>query len=315
MVGLAAALAVAPTSLLAEAQVQGTPEAVRIDTQNSSIEEVLTALGNAFELRYRSSANLAKQLSGTYEGSLQRVVARVLEGYDFVLRNNKGKIEITVLGTRGAAPAAAVASSTSNPPKTAPIPQTTPAAAAPPRKATEQPAPVTPPGAPDSKSIKVAEGQIPGLQPAGSPSDLSKVTGMNVLAAPTEGQTPGLVPATETTDLSKIPGMNIVSAPSDGQIPGLVPATSPTDLSKIPGMSVVSTPAEGQIPGLTPAESPSDLSKIPGMNIVASPMPATGLTPNSAQGQGETGQSSAPIPMPGNDAAASPPGLPMPARQ
>ena len=35
MMALAAALAITPTSLLAEAQVQGGPEAVRIETQNS----------------------------------------------------------------------------------------------------------------------------------------------------------------------------------------------------------------------------------------------------------------------------------------
>ena len=284
IMALAATLAVAPTSLFAEAQVQGSPEAVRIETQNSSIEEILAALGNAFELRYRSSANLAKQLSGTYEGSLQRVVARVLEGYDFVLRNNKGKIEITVFGTRGAAPPAAVASNPVKVSPTAPAAPTTPAAA--PSKAVEQPAPATPPAAPDSKPVRVAEGQTPGLQPATSSSDLSKIPGMTVVTSPTQEQIPGLVPATEPTDLSKIPGMNIVSAPSDGQIPGLVPAASPADLSKIPGM-----------------------------NVVASPMPTTGLSPNSAQTQGETGQSSAPIPMPSNDSAASPPGLPMPTRQ
>src|SRR5262245_32577714 len=199
MMALAATLAVAPTSLLAEAQVQGSPEAVRIETQNSSIEEVLAALGNAFDLRYRSSAKLAKQLSGTYEGSLQRVVARVLEGYDFVLRNNKGKIEITVLGIRGAAPATAVASSTSNPPKAAPISPAMPAAAAPPNRATEeQPAPTTAPAAPTSKPIRVAEGQVPGL-----------------------------LQATEATDLNKVPGMNVSGSPAGGEIPGLVPATSP----------------------------------------------------------------------------------------
>jgi hypothetical protein len=275
MMALAAALTVAPTSLLAEAQIQGSPEAVRIETQNSSIEEVLAALGNAFDLRYRSSANLAKQLSGTYEGSLQRVVARVLEGYDFVLRNNKGKIEITVLGTRGAAPAAAVASATSNPPKAAPIPPAMPASAAPPNRATEQPAPATAPAAPTSKPIMVAEGQIPGL-----------------------------VPAKEPSDLSKIPGMNVSASPTDGQVPGLVPAATPVDLSKIPGMNVVATPADAEIPGLVPATSPLDLSKVPGMSVVASPMPTTGLSPNSADGQGSSA-GPVPLPIPGAGAAAS----------
>ena len=131
VLALAAALATAPTSLLAQAQIQGSPEAVRIETQNSSIEDVLAALGGAFELRYRSSAKLTKQLSGTYGGSLQRVVARLLEGYDFVLRTNKGKIDITVLGVHNANPVAAVASSTPLPAKPASVPAPAHPAAAP----------------------------------------------------------------------------------------------------------------------------------------------------------------------------------------
>ena len=306
IMGLAVALVLAPTPLLAEAQIHGNPDAVRIDTQNSSIEDVLAALGKTFDLRYRSSANLAKQLSGTYEGSLQRVVARVLEGYDFVLRNNKGKIEITVLGARGAVPAAAVASAT-NSPKAAPSTPAAPASAAPPSKATADPAPGSPASTPDSKPIKVAEGQIPGL-----------------------------IPATEPTDLSKIPGMHVSTPSAEGQTPGLTPATSPSDLSKIPGMNVVSTPMDGQSSGLMPATSPLDLSKVPGMNVVASPMPSTGLSPNSPQGQGspiipapaDAGSGLAAVsssgaapglmpaaPMPTGDAAANPPGTSSPARQ
>jgi hypothetical protein len=286
MMALAAALSVAPTSLLAAAQIQGTPDAVRIETQNSSIEEVLAALGNAFDVRFRSSANLAKQLSGTYEGTLQRVVARVLEGYDFIIRKNNGKIEITVLGIRGAAPGTAVASSASSAPKATPAPAAPVPAAAPTTKTTEQPAPTTPAPAPASKPIRVAEGQIPGLVPATEPVDLSKIPGMSISAAPSEGQTPGLVPSTSPTDLSKIPGMTINTKPTDGEIPGLMPAGSSTDLSKIPGMTINTKPTDGEIPGLVPAGSPTDLSKIPGMSIVASPMPTTGLTPNSADPQG-----------------------------
>ena len=180
LMALGTALVVTPTSLFAGAQVQGSSEAVRIETQNTSIEEVLAALGDAFDLRYRSSTKLAKQLSGTYQGSLQRVVARVLEGYDFILRSDKGKIEITVLGTRNAAPAAAVGSPTSNPSKAAPIPAATPAAAAAPSKGTEQPAPTTPPPAPAANATVVSEGQS-GLRSA--LAELSKVPGMNLVAS------------------------------------------------------------------------------------------------------------------------------------
>src|ERR1039458_7739685 len=79
VLGVAAALA--PGSALAELQVGGSPQAVSIDAQNTSIKEILDALGKTFGVHFQSSANLEKQLTGTYEGSLPRVLMRVLEGY------------------------------------------------------------------------------------------------------------------------------------------------------------------------------------------------------------------------------------------
>jgi hypothetical protein len=263
VMALAATLAIAPTSVLAEAQVQGSPEAMRIETQNSSIEEVLAALGNAFDVRYRSSANLAKQLSGTYEGSLQRVVARVLEGYDFVLRNNKGKIEITVLGTRNAAPAA-VASTTSTPAKAAPNSTTGPAApAAAPSKASERPAPVTPPAVPPSGGLKVAEGPMP----ASSSPESTKVAGLNLAAAMPAGLTPtpaaaegGPIIPTPTPSSGSAPIPEPVAGgaavpmpiPGSGSAPFPEPVTGGADLPP-PGMSSGSTPIPAPAPSLTPA--------------------------------------------------------------
>jgi hypothetical protein len=98
-VALGVALAMAPTLALAEAHVRGKPDAVSVEAKNASVEEILVALSNAFDVRFRSSANLEKRLTGTYEGSLQQVVARVLSGYDFFVRSGETGIEITLLGS------------------------------------------------------------------------------------------------------------------------------------------------------------------------------------------------------------------------
>jgi hypothetical protein len=47
---------------------------------------VLTALKKAYGLQYGSSANLRRSVSGTFAGSLQQVVSRVLvlQGYGFI---------------------------------------------------------------------------------------------------------------------------------------------------------------------------------------------------------------------------------------
>jgi hypothetical protein len=85
----------------AETKVEGTPDALRIETSDSPIQEVLASLRDAFSLEYRTSVQLDQQISGTYQGSLQRVLARVLDGYDFILKNSSEKIELMVLSRKG----------------------------------------------------------------------------------------------------------------------------------------------------------------------------------------------------------------------
>jgi hypothetical protein len=97
---LVAALAITPASALAAVQVSGNPQAVSITAQNTSIEEILSTLVQEFNLHYRSSVNLERRITGTYQGSLRRVLTRILEGYNFVVKMSDGRIQLTVLGTQ-----------------------------------------------------------------------------------------------------------------------------------------------------------------------------------------------------------------------
>jgi hypothetical protein len=99
------AVATVPTSVLAEAQVRGTVAALSVETKNSSLKEVLAALSDAFDVHYRSAADLERQINGTYTGSLEKVLKRVLEGYSFFVKTGDGRIELTVLESSNAAPA------------------------------------------------------------------------------------------------------------------------------------------------------------------------------------------------------------------
>jgi hypothetical protein len=85
----------------AETKVQGTAEALRLETSDSPLQEVLASLRDALKLEYRTSIQLDQSITGTYQGSLQRVLTRVLDGYDFVLKNSSEKIELVVLGRKG----------------------------------------------------------------------------------------------------------------------------------------------------------------------------------------------------------------------
>jgi hypothetical protein len=162
-IALGVALAAAPTAALAEAQVRGSPEAVTIEAINTSVEEVLKALGGAFDVHYRSSANLQARLTGHYEGSLQRVMKRVLDGYSYFVKVGDGRIDLTVLD----APRTASLTSTSDlvrvvaaPPSAAPAQAPTAIAAAP---------PYPPPQAAEGR-----EGASPPAPPAAAPSSYGR---------------------------------------------------------------------------------------------------------------------------------------------
>jgi hypothetical protein len=102
---LGVALAAAPTAALADAQVRGSPEVVTIEARNTSVEEILKALSGTFDVHYRSAANLQMRVTGNYEGSLQRVMKRILDGYSYFVKSGDGRIDITVLDAPRTAPA------------------------------------------------------------------------------------------------------------------------------------------------------------------------------------------------------------------
>ena len=82
----------------AEVSVTGARDDVRLEVDNTAIEDVMEALGANFGLRYRSTAPLVRRISGTHRGTLERIVARVLDGYDFVVKTGPEGIEVTVYG-------------------------------------------------------------------------------------------------------------------------------------------------------------------------------------------------------------------------
>ena len=99
VIALAVGLGAMSSTAFASTDVSGSADSVTVDAQNSSIKDVLSALGQKFHLQVQSTANLDKQISGSYRGSLRGVVTRLLEGYNFVITSSQGELEITVLGT------------------------------------------------------------------------------------------------------------------------------------------------------------------------------------------------------------------------
>ena len=99
----AAALVMVPAPVSAAARVSGSAEAVTVEAQDSSIQEILALLNRDFNLQYRVPVDLSGRVSGTYKGSLAQVVRRLLDGRNFVVESNPGGLAVTVFGVNGAA--------------------------------------------------------------------------------------------------------------------------------------------------------------------------------------------------------------------
>jgi hypothetical protein len=93
---LALASAASPSN--AETVLAGDRNALQIVTHDASVEEVFAALKEKFGLRYRVGAPLARRLNGRYAGSLSRCVAQILVGQDFIIKSERERIEVIVLG-------------------------------------------------------------------------------------------------------------------------------------------------------------------------------------------------------------------------
>jgi hypothetical protein len=91
------------------AQVEKQKDVVTLTVRDASITEVLAALGARLRLRIDASWGLDEVVSGTYQGSLQQVIGRLLVGYDYVTKYSEEAVDIIVLGSsQPAQPASAV---------------------------------------------------------------------------------------------------------------------------------------------------------------------------------------------------------------
>jgi len=226
---LGAALAIAPTSVLAEMQVRGSPEAVRIEARDTPVVEILAALSRAFGMHYQLLANIDKRVSGTYVGPLPRVVTRILDGYNFILKTDNGSIAVTVVGT----PNAAAAVPASSGPKV--VRQQ--AAAAP----AAQPPSVREDGARPTASASTAA-PSPAVEPTeGAPFPTP--------APPTSGSAPAPVPELKQSGApAPVPELKQSAA---------APAPAPPALgSKAPPAPEPGSPAPAQPPAAGPPSAP-----------------------------------------------------------
>jgi hypothetical protein len=97
---LACALA---SAAFAEVHVEGNPAALRFTASGDAVSDVLAAFAAQWPVTYRTSVPLNAAIEGAYSGSLSQVVARLLDGYNYVIKQESGLTEIIVFGKQGEA--------------------------------------------------------------------------------------------------------------------------------------------------------------------------------------------------------------------
>jgi len=87
----------------AGSDVQGRADAVTLRAENATMGEVLQALSARFKITYTLPAGVDRVVDGTYLGTLNEVLARILDGNDYVIESSDGQVSLAVLPRRGTA--------------------------------------------------------------------------------------------------------------------------------------------------------------------------------------------------------------------
>jgi hypothetical protein len=88
----------------AEVHVSGTANDVTLEMRGASLGEVLQALGGAFKVQSRGTVGANLPINGTYSGSLELLLARLLDGHNFVMRRSGVGLEVMFFDPGGTAP-------------------------------------------------------------------------------------------------------------------------------------------------------------------------------------------------------------------
>jgi hypothetical protein len=107
---LAAAMGVSSTGN-AKVEIEGIVPALHVRASGDAIADVLAAISTVVDVRYRTSIPLETIISGTYSGSADRVIARLLRDYNFTIVHNGEALVVSVYGN--------ALSATSTPPSSA----------------------------------------------------------------------------------------------------------------------------------------------------------------------------------------------------
>jgi hypothetical protein len=84
----------------AEFSIEGGVSALRVEATQTPIEDIFSAIGAIYGVTITASALPEQPVTGVYSGPLQRVIAGMLDRYDYVLSVSPDTIDIVFLGVR-----------------------------------------------------------------------------------------------------------------------------------------------------------------------------------------------------------------------
>jgi hypothetical protein len=111
---LMAAVAVCAGAPRAAAEVRVTEAGGRltVEAHDATVRQIIEALSASRPIKLHSTDALSRPVTGTYSGSLSRILARILDGYDHVVHATAAGVELDVVAPAPAARATISATST-----------------------------------------------------------------------------------------------------------------------------------------------------------------------------------------------------------
>jgi hypothetical protein len=86
----------------ADIRLDGNVRDLHLIATGDSLADVLSRLDVLLAIKCRSAIPLQAEVRGTFSGSLSEVVSRLLDGYNYIIRNERELTEIVVFGRAGA---------------------------------------------------------------------------------------------------------------------------------------------------------------------------------------------------------------------
>jgi hypothetical protein len=82
-------------------EVRGSFSDLQLRANDAPIRQVLDALGRSFKVTYYLPSSVNRVVSGSFSGSLPQVLARLLDGHNYIIREMEDAAEVVVLGAAG----------------------------------------------------------------------------------------------------------------------------------------------------------------------------------------------------------------------